>query len=137
MPLIIVTANRVLRLGCEEIQRHVTPGVAFVGGALKHGHQFDDRYVEFLERGVFLPDQHTCRIAACLSSGQDTWSPEIHRCLDRLQKVVILASVLQDFIRNADSIYLLVVSKDLRRDWYHPLTSLRSARDFQFADAIG
>lgn len=30
----------------------------------------------------------------------------------------------------------LVVSKDLRRDWCHPVTSLRSARDFQFADAI-
>ena len=79
MLLIIVTANRVLRMGCEEIQGHVTPEVAFVWVALKHRHQFDDGYSEFLVIGVFstrpayVPARD--RTAVCLSSGQDTWWP--------------------------------------------------------------
>jgi hypothetical protein len=77
MLLIIVTANRVLRMGCEEIQGHVSPEVAFVRVALKQRHQFDDGYSEFLVIGAFstrpayVPARD--RTAVCLSSRQDTW----------------------------------------------------------------
>jgi hypothetical protein len=79
MLLIIVTANRALRMGCEEIQRHLTPEAAFVWVALKYRHQFDDGYPEFLLIGNLFHQTSIRaardRTAVCLSSGQDTWWP--------------------------------------------------------------
>src|ERR1700677_4822295 len=40
---------RVLRMWCEEVQRHVSPEVALLRIALKNRHQLDNRYPEVLQ----------------------------------------------------------------------------------------
>jgi hypothetical protein len=110
MLLIIVTANRVLRMGCEEIQRHLTPEVAFVCVALKYRHQFDDDYPEFLQiENLFhqtsiradtrsdrgLPLERTRYVVAPRSI------VVLLPASNRLQKVLILASVSEYCITNA------------------------------------
>src|SRR5208283_3532195 len=39
----------ILRMRCEEVQRHVSPIVALLRIALKYGHEFDDRDPEVLQ----------------------------------------------------------------------------------------
>src|SRR5208283_55335 len=48
---IIITGAGVLRVRCEEIQRHVAPVVALLWVALKNRHQLDNRYPELLQVG--------------------------------------------------------------------------------------
>ncbi len=46
---IVITSGGILRMRCEEVQRHIAPIVALLRIALKYRHQFDDCYPEFLQ----------------------------------------------------------------------------------------
>ena len=51
---IIVHSRRILRMRCEEVQRHVSPIVTLLRIALKYRHEFDDRDPEVLQiRNLF------------------------------------------------------------------------------------
>src|SRR5208283_568112 len=39
---IVITSRGILRMRCEEVQRHIAPIVALLGIALKYRHQFDN-----------------------------------------------------------------------------------------------
>ena len=40
--LVVIDSRCILRMRCEEVQRHVSPIVTLLRIALKYGHQFDD-----------------------------------------------------------------------------------------------
>ena len=52
--LIIVSGTRVLRMGSEEVQRHVAPIIVLLWVALKNRHQLHNGDPEFLEIWDFL-----------------------------------------------------------------------------------